>query len=90
MNDESGGLGWHAPELIGEILVNVPDLIPEYANVLMSFLHEEPFERGTHCAVYRAASVEPKPFTERASELLDSLKDPDPAGNTVHLLWLAQ
>ena len=79
MNDESGGLGWHAPELIGEILVNVPALIPEYANLLLSFLREEPFERGTHFAVYRVASVDPKPFAERASELLDSLKDPDPA-----------
>lgn len=79
MNDESGGLGWHSPELIGEILVNVPVLIPEYATLLLSFLREEPFERGTHFAVYRVASVDPKPFAESASELLDSLKDPDPA-----------
>ena len=79
MNDESGGLAWHAPELIGEILVNVPDLIPEYADLFLSFLREEPFERGTHFAVYRVAQVNPKPFANRASELIDSLADFDPA-----------
>ncbi len=36
MTDESGGMGWHSPELIGEILVNVPLLIPEYADLLLA------------------------------------------------------
>lgn len=34
MNDESGALGWHAPEVIGEILVNVPSLIEEIGVLL--------------------------------------------------------
>jgi len=79
MNDESGGLAWHAPELIGEILVSVPVLIPEYASLLLSFLREEPFEGGAHFAVYRAAQVNPEPFAGRAFELADSLANPDPA-----------
>ncbi len=79
MNDESGGLGWHAPEMIAEILVNVPALIPEFAGLLPSFLREEPFERGTHFAVYRVAQVDPGPFIEYVSELTASLGDPDPA-----------
>jgi hypothetical protein len=79
MNDESGGLGWHAPEMIAEILVNVPTLIPEYAGLLPSYLHEEPFERGTHFAVYRVALVDPKPFVEHVPALTASLDDPDPA-----------
>ena len=79
MNDESGGLAWHAPELIGEILVNVPVLIPEYADILLSFLREEPFEKGTHLAVCRAAQINPEPFVERVSELASSLANPDPA-----------
>jgi len=78
MNDESGGLTWHSPELIGEILVNVPTLIPEYADLLPSYLVEEPFERGTHFAVYRAALVDPKPFRNIIPKLVKSLDDPDP------------
>jgi hypothetical protein len=78
MNDESGGVGWHSPELIGEILVNVPALIPEYAALLPSYLREEPFQRGAHLAVFRVASIDPKPFVDSASKLDDSLDDLDP------------
>ncbi|MCK5124658.1 MAG: hypothetical protein KAR42_00235 [candidate division Zixibacteria bacterium] len=77
MNDESGGLGWHAPEIIGEILVNVPSLIEEYGEILLSFLQEEPFEIGSHIAIYRIASVNPKPFIKRVHELTGSLNQPD-------------
>ena len=77
MNDESGGLGWHSPEIIGEILVNVPGLINEYAPLFLSYLDEEPFERGSHLAVYRVASVDPKPFAGRVDELAKSLNRSD-------------
>jgi methylated-DNA-[protein]-cysteine S-methyltransferase len=79
MNDESGGLNWHSSELIGEILVNVPVLIGEYADLLQGFLKEEPFERGTHIAVYRAAQMNSGAFDSVASELVLSTSDPDPA-----------
>jgi hypothetical protein len=79
MNDESGGLGWHAPEIIGEILVNVPELIPAYGSLLPSYLREEPFERGTHFAVQRVAHLDPTPFRDSVPELTRSLEDPDPA-----------
>ena len=79
MNDESGGLVWQAPELIGEIIVNVPILIPEYAGLLLSFLREEPFERGTHFAIYRVAQINADPFVDRLSELVNSVSNPDPA-----------
>ncbi len=79
MNDESGGLGWHAPEMIAEILVNVPALIPEYAGLLPSYLREEPFERGAHFAVYRVAQIDPGAFVEHIPALIASLNDPDPA-----------
>jgi hypothetical protein len=78
MNDESGGLGWHAPEVIGEILVNVPSLIVEYVTVLPSYLNEEPFERGTHHALYRLASVHPARMPSDMSALHDSLNVSDP------------
>lgn len=79
MNDESGGLGWHSPEMIAEILVNVPALIYEFSPLLVTYLREEPFERGTHFAIYRIASVDRKPFQGNAAELCESLRDSDPA-----------
>jgi hypothetical protein len=79
MNDESGGLGWHAPEAIGEILVNVPELIGEFAPLLPHYLAEEPFEAGTHRAIHRIAEIRPQVFTPYLADLRRSLGDPDPA-----------
>ncbi|UCD17733.1 MAG: hypothetical protein JSV44_02190, partial [Candidatus Zixiibacteriota bacterium] len=78
MNDESGGLGWFCPEIIGEILVNVPALAREYAGLLPAYFHQEPFEKGTHQAVYRVAQVCPLPFVKSIPKLADSLNNPDP------------
>jgi hypothetical protein len=78
MNDESGGLGWHAPEIIGEILVNVPSLIGEYITVLPSYIKEEPFERGTHHAICRLASVHPARMPSDMSAMHSSLTATDP------------
>ena len=77
MNDESGGLGWHSPEIIGEILVNVPQLIEEFGPMLLAFLDEEPFERGAHLAVCRVAAVDPKPFVDKIEMLIKSLEQSD-------------
>jgi hypothetical protein len=53
MNDESGGLGWRSPEVIGEVLLGVPALIDEYASLLPHYLEESPFEAGATFALYR-------------------------------------
>jgi len=78
MNDESGGLARFAPEMIGEILVNVPAFIDDTAEILPSFLKEEPFERGTHLAIYRVASVNTGPFLKSIPKIVKSLDDSDP------------
>ncbi len=83
MNDESGNVGWFAPEAIGEILANVPRLAREFADLLPNFLVEEPFERGTHWAMVRVAVAlgdspsGQKMLEEGAENLLQSLKDKD-------------
>ncbi len=79
MNDESGGLGWRSPELIGEILVNVPVLIDDFGGLLPAYFKEEPFERGTYLAVARIASINPKIYGENVDQLKESLSNPDPA-----------
>lgn len=79
MNDESGGLGWYAPEVLGEVLRAVPALVGEYAQLLPAFLDEEPFERGTHLALARLARLAPGVVAANADRLTRSLADPDPA-----------
>lgn len=64
MNDESGNSIPHAPELMGEILANVPDLIPEFARYLPAF-HDSPlYERGIGWAMSRIAAVDPEASRE--------------------------
>jgi len=78
MNDESGGLSWLSPEIIGEILVNVPSLADDYAPLLLSYLDEEPFERGAHQAICRLARKRPDLFRQGLPLLAESLGDSDP------------
>jgi hypothetical protein len=74
MNDESGGLGWHSPEMIGEILMNVPSLIDEYGRLLLAYLREEPFENGVHEAIARISELRPDLYIDSAEELVKSLE----------------
>ena len=78
MNDESGNVGWYAAEAVGEILYNVPILIDEFGLLLLSYLDEEPFERGAHWAVARVTSIRPDIYRDRLDELLPSLESDDP------------
>lgn len=79
MNDESGGIGWSAPEVIAEVLFHCPSLIGEFGDLLPHFLVEEPFEPGTHYALYRLRRVAPGLILSSVSRLEQSLRDPDPA-----------
>lgn len=79
MTEESGGTAWHAPEVIGEILFNVPALGREFTRLLAPFFKEEPFERGSYWGVARAALSNCEPVKEILEELAASLSDPDPA-----------
>ena len=90
MNDESGGLCRIAPELIAETLGRVPQLIPEYAGILPSFLIEEPFERGTHWALWRLSCLQPELFAKDAAKIRASLNDPDPAIRAYSVLALGK
>jgi hypothetical protein len=78
MNDESGSLAWHAPETIGEVLVAVPALIGEYAELLTGYYRRPPFERGSHLATYRVGRVNAAPFLASVPALIRSLNDSDP------------
>lgn len=78
MNEESGSVGWHSPEAIGEILANAPELLDEYGPMLACYLKNSPFERGAHWAIARLSRLRPDLFTDTAGVLAGSLDDRDP------------
>ncbi len=41
LNDESGGIGWNAPQTIAEIIVLVPELIDPYGSMMIDRTMEE-------------------------------------------------
>jgi len=42
IKDESGGIGWSAPQTIAEIIANIPELIDPYGSVMIAHAFEEP------------------------------------------------
>jgi hypothetical protein len=42
ISDESGGIGWSAPQLIAEIIVHIPALIDPYGSMMIAYSIEEP------------------------------------------------
>lgn len=67
LNDESGGIGWGAPEAMAEILSSHDGLAEEYTHVLVSFMREdgffieyEPLQRGLMWGLGRLAESRAK------------------------------
>ncbi len=60
MRDESGGICWSAPEILGEIVRNNPVLCADIATIIVSFYEEIMFTAG----VMRAAGRMGKTHTE--------------------------
>ncbi len=66
LNDESGGIGWGAPESMGEVLACHEGLAGEYTNVLVAYMREDGFhlelealQRGLMWGLGRLAQVRP-------------------------------
>jgi len=62
LNDESGGIGWGAPEAMAEAMVQHSRLAEEYCHILVAFMREEgfylehpPLQRGLMWAIARLA-----------------------------------
>jgi HEAT repeat protein len=67
LNEESGSIGWGAPETLGEILARSELLAREYAPILISYMDEkgnylesEELQRGLLWALGRFAEVNPQ------------------------------
>ena len=87
LSDESGGIGWSAPELIGEIVSVDParfsDLIPMLASVYD--IEETTFRPGVLYALGRIAETSPERVMPHQELLRRGLSDLDPLSR-VHAL----
>ncbi len=87
LNDESGGIGWGAPEAMAEIMACHQGLAKEYAHVLVSYIWEEKgnfleyemLQRGAVWGVGRLAESRPHLLTSEnvCRYLLPYLKSKD-------------
>jgi HEAT repeat protein len=86
LNDESGGIGWGAPEAMGEIMACHEGLAQEYGHILVAFMREDGFflelemlQRGLMWGLGRLAQVRPSLLKKRnaATYLLPYLDSSD-------------
>ena len=94
LSDESGGIGWSAPELLGELVSSDPegfaDIIPLIAGVYD--IEEQTFRPGVVYALARIAEVSPELVANYQKVIIRSLVDKNPliriyALELVGLLW---
>jgi len=71
LNDESGGIGWGAPDAMAEAMACSPRLAEEYVRILVSYIREdgnllefEPLRRGALWGIGRLAQVYPEMMRE--------------------------
>ncbi len=60
IRDESGGIGWSSPEIIGEIVRNEPSRYADIPKILWSFMDEEFLRKGIIWAIGRIGEVAPE------------------------------
>lgn len=94
LNDESGGIGWGAPEAMAEIMVCHQGLAEEYLHMLVSYMREdgkelfqdgnylehEGLQRGLMWGIARLAATRPQMLLQLGvpGDLLPYLHSPDP------------
>lgn len=57
IRDESGGIGWSSPEILGEIVRNNPDLCADIAPIIASFHEEKMLTPGVLWALGRMGKL---------------------------------
>ena len=78
MSDESGGIGWSAPEMLGEIIRSDPDEFIDIIPILWSNREEASFKVGALWALARVACVRPDMVIFIAGDLEELAVDPNP------------
>ena len=78
IRDESGGIGWSSPEMLGEIVRNNPELFSDVAPVIMSFLDEEMLASGVLIAAGRIGEIKAELVAHAIPLILSYLQNPEP------------
>lgn len=89
LNEESGAIGWGAPESMGDSLARSPRLAGEFNRILISyarepesgdgnFLDHEPLRRGVYWGMARLAEVRPDLVGQGLPTFLELVEDADP------------
>ena len=85
LNDESGGIGWGAPEAMGEITARYEGLAGEFGHILLSYVREdcnylehEMLQRGVLWGCGRLAHARPEMVLPVAGCLFPFLTSDDP------------
>ena len=88
MGEESGGIGWSAAEMLGEIVTGDPDAFNDIIPILWSFKEEEMFRAGIVWAMERIAIARPELVAFIIRDLPGMLEDRNPIvrGYTVRLM----
>lgn len=79
VSDESGGIGWSTPEMLGEIVINSHGVFADLQPIILSFHEEEPFLRGVLLAMGRMADAGIEPVDGAAELAAKCLDHRDPA-----------
>ena len=77
LRDESGGIGWSAPEILGEIVRNNPALCADIATVTVSFHEEKMLTAGVMRAAGRMGRTNTEMVDYAAPIIVSCLNNPD-------------
>lgn len=78
IRDESGGIGWSSPEILGEIVRNNPELCSDIAPIIVSFHEEEMLRAGVLKAVGRIGMINTEFIEYAVPVVLSYLHNPNP------------
>jgi hypothetical protein len=96
VTEESGGICWHAPELMAEVLAQIPgkftDFVPIAASFLVTLEEEdlEHFRPGAIWAVGRLGELARKQHPELVPAVTAALENSDPQARGMAVWCLAQ
>lgn len=90
MSEESGAIGWSAPEMLGEIVRNSPRAFADIPSIILSFREEEMFLKGILWAIVRIAGIVETPLRGADELALECLGHEDAGVRGLALMALSQ
>lgn len=90
MSEESGGIGWSAPEMLGEIVRSSPAVFADIPPIILSFHEEEMFLKGVLWAMGRIADAGISPPQGAAELARRCLGSEDPVARAFALIAISK